>query len=161
MGTQGSLRLSRGGSTSTSVAPHLTLHTCHYKLHHWPRQTSRPVFILFSVSSDTLIRGYSPPVQTQLKDVSSHLRMELSVYERPHHSSGLCTAGCRVPGCKKGSLVPFCTQGATDPQRLLAAEAGSEVSRMPSFTQLGSLSHPTVLQSAGSGLLGSSCPSVS
>lgn len=47
--------------------------------------------------------------------------------------------------------------GQQAPQRLLVAESGSELGRMPSFSQAGSRSHHAVLQSTGFGLLLSIC----
>lgn len=80
--------------------------------------------------------------------------MALSVCECPCHSSGPGIAGRRGPAARKAAWFHF-THGAAGPIEI--AESGSELSRMPSFSQAGSRSHHTVLQSAGSGFLLSIC----
>lgn len=101
-----------------------------------------------------LSENRSPPFKAQLKDVFAHCPMALSVCECPCHSSGPGIAGRRGPAARKEAWFHF-THGAAG--SIEFAESGSELSRMPSFSQAGSRSHHTVLQSAGSGFLLSIC----
>lgn len=139
------------------MAPHLTLHTRHNKLLCWaspdlqvyvhpilsaflcfyqritlhPSRSSSKMFLLIAqwhqVCVNVLVIALVPVLQG-VGDLLQERRL--------------------------GSILHT---GQQAPQRLLVAESGSELSRMPSFNQAGSRSHHTVLQSAGSGFLLSIC----
>lgn len=159
METQSSLSLSGGlyFCTWSAVAPHLTLHTRHNKLLCWALPDLQvyvhPILSAFLCFYQRITPHPSRPSSKMFSLIAQWHRVCVNVLV-----IALVSVLQGIGDLLQERRLGFISHsGQQAPQRLLVAEAGSELSRMPSFSQAGSRSHHTVLQSAGSGFVLSIC----